>query len=101
MTEVGSVSTTTVAPASSKQSIKRIEFTPVYSDWSNPKGVFSFPSLHPNRNTLVSWISELKTSLSRTLDFFYPPAGRLGTTVNEDKPFVYIGRVYSQVKMCF
>ncbi|RVW60523.1 hypothetical protein CK203_109545 [Vitis vinifera] len=28
MTEVGSVSTTTVAPASSKQSIKRIEFTP-------------------------------------------------------------------------
>ena len=86
------ISTTTVRPASPEESTRRIELTP----WdlqllllgSIKKGLlFLKPTPGPEENglqTMTAIVGHLKTSLSRTLDFFYPLAGRLGTTVNED-----------------
>ncbi|KAJ9670694.1 hypothetical protein PVL29_026927 [Vitis rotundifolia] len=86
------ISTTTVRPASPEESTKRIELTP----WDlrllllGPitRGLlFLKPTPGPEENgleTMTAIVDHLKTSLSRTLDFFYPLAGRLGTTVNDD-----------------
>lgn len=87
MAGISIISTTTVVPASQNESTQRIELTP----WelqllllsSIQQGLlFLKPSTPPQENSSI--IDHLKTSLSRTLDSFYPLAGRLGATVNDD-----------------
>lgn len=86
------ISTTTVRPASPEESTKRIELTPwdlhVLLLGPITRGLlFLKPTPGPEENglqTMTAIVDHLKTSLSRTLDFFYPLAGRLGTTVNDD-----------------
>ena len=86
------ISTTAVRPASPEESTKRIELTPwdlhVLLLGPITRGLlFLKPTPGPEENglqTMTAIVDHLKTSLSRTLDFFYPLAGRLGTTVNDD-----------------
>ncbi|KAL0342671.1 UNVERIFIED_CONTAM: putative acetyltransferase [Sesamum calycinum] len=79
------VSSCLVPTASNEISMSKLELTP----WDLPfllvdpiqKGIL-FPS--PKSQDFQTIIQHLKTSLSRTLDFFPPLAGRLGTIENDD-----------------
>ena len=92
MAEISIISTATVGPATPNQSSNRIEFTPWELQFPlvGPiqKGLLFLhptpPSPSPSPSPDHTIIHHLKTSLSRTLDFFYPLAGRLCTTVNND-----------------
>ena len=83
------ISTTTVRPASPEESTKRIELTPwdlhVLLLGPITRGLlFLKPTPGPEENglqTMTAIVDHLNTSLSRTLDFFYPLDGCLGTTV--------------------
>ncbi|KAM4080131.1 hypothetical protein ACB094_09G168400 [Castanea mollissima] len=91
MTHIRFISTSSIrALATPNESTRRIELTP----WDlqlllvDPiqKGLLFF-KLAPSREKELkggSVIDHLKTSLSRTLDIFYPLAGRLGMVENND-----------------
>ena len=83
------ISTTAVRPASPEELTKRIELTPwdlhVLLLGPITRGIlFLKPTPGPEENglqTMTAIVDHLNTSLSRTLDFFYPLDGCLGTTV--------------------
>lgn len=88
MAEIRIISSGLVQGASSNNRI-RIELTP----WdlqlllldSIQKGILlPKPKPKPAKSTVTDVIDHLKLSLSRTLDFFPPLAGRLGTEKNDD-----------------
>ncbi|KAJ9670704.1 hypothetical protein PVL29_026937 [Vitis rotundifolia] len=85
MAAISFISTATVAPKNPGESTKRIEFNPWELQYlllaPIQRGLlFRKPTL-PQEHSIID---HLKTSLSRTLDLFYPLAGLLGTTVNDD-----------------
>ncbi|KAL6338833.1 hypothetical protein AAG906_023983 [Vitis piasezkii] len=86
MAEISIISTTLVGQVSTKEPTTRIELTPWELQFL-PHGpiqkglLFRKPTPPPQENSVID---HLKTSLSHTLDLFYPLAGRLGTTVNDD-----------------
>ncbi|RVW60524.1 hypothetical protein CK203_109549 [Vitis vinifera] len=83
------ISTTAVRPASPEELTKRIELTPwdlhVLLLGPITRGIlFLKPTPGPEENglqTMTTIIDHLNTSLSCTLDFFYPLADRLGTII--------------------
>lgn len=84
--ELTIISSTTVAPASGNQSTRRTALTPwelqlLLLSYIQQGLLFLKPPPTRQENRIID---DLKTSLSRTLDLFYPLAGRLGTAINED-----------------
>ncbi|KAL2244215.1 UNVERIFIED_CONTAM: putative acetyltransferase [Sesamum indicum] len=85
MGKVEVISSCVVRTATNEISMPRLELTP----WDlsllllDPiqKGILFYK---PKSQDFQTIIHHLKTSLSRTLDFFSPLAGRLGTTQNDD-----------------
>ncbi|KAM0956800.1 hypothetical protein ACFX2I_024953 [Malus domestica] len=90
MGHVRCISTTTVQPTSQNESTQRIELTPwdlqfILFGYAQKGLLFHKPNSttydkYPNK----SLIQHLQASLSLTLDIFYPLAGRLAITENED-----------------
>lgn len=86
MSEIRIISECSVKPLNLDESTHRIELTPwdlrLLSVDPIQKGLlFLKPKPQPQQKYLIH---HLKTSLSRTLDFFPPLAGRLHTTTNSD-----------------
>ncbi|GLT67438.1 hypothetical protein SLA2020_397490 [Shorea laevis] len=84
------ISTTTVRPTSPIESTRRIELTPwdlqlLLVDHIQKGLLFLKPTPSQENKLKPSLIDHLKTSLSRTLDIFYPLAGRLVMVENDDK----------------
>ncbi|KAL0355783.1 UNVERIFIED_CONTAM: protein ENHANCEDSUSCEPTIBILITY 1 [Sesamum radiatum] len=85
MAKIEVVSSCLVPTASNEISMSKLELTP----WDLPfllvdpiqKGILFH---NPKSQDSLTIILHLKTSLSRTLDFFPPLAGRLGTIQNDD-----------------
>ena len=91
MANISIISTTSVVPAASTNkpaTARRIELTPWELQFlpMGPiqNGVLFLKPEPPQENGVNGLIDHLKTSLSHTLDLFYPLAGRLGATVNDD-----------------
>ncbi|KAF5208237.1 hypothetical protein FRX31_002175 [Thalictrum thalictroides] len=80
--QVRYISTHTILPATHTESTQRLELTPwdlhLLSLHAIQKGLFFHK---PNGNT---WLTHLKSSLSYTLDHFFPLAGRLATETHDD-----------------
>jgi hypothetical protein len=90
MTNIRFVSTSTVRPASASESTPRIELTPwdlqfLVADHIQKGILFLKPTPSQEEKLKPTLIDHLKTSLSRTLDIFYPLAGRLVMVENDDK----------------
>ncbi|KAI3944254.1 hypothetical protein MKW98_016484 [Papaver atlanticum] len=90
--DVRGVSTTNVRPASymyqqTSDTYKRIDLNPMDLIFLNipymQRGLL-FTKQHDEKNCVNDKISHLKTSLSHTLDHFFPLAGRLGIEKHED-----------------
>ncbi|XP_026450992.1 protein ENHANCED PSEUDOMONAS SUSCEPTIBILTY 1-like [Papaver somniferum] len=90
--DVRRVSTTNIRPASyiiqqASDTHKRIDLNPMDLLFLNiaymQKG-FLFTKQHEEGKSIKDKISHLKTSLSHTLDHFFPLAGRLGIEKHED-----------------
>ena len=87
MAEIRFISTATVVPKKPRGSTTRTELTPWELQFL-PRGpiqkglLFRSPKLLLQEHGFI--MGHLKNSLQRTLDLFYPLAGRLGTTVNGD-----------------
>ncbi|GLT67439.1 hypothetical protein SLA2020_397500 [Shorea laevis] len=84
------ISTSTVRPTSPSESTRRIELTPwdlqlLLADHIQKGLLFLKPTPSQENKLKPSLIDHLKTSLSRTLDIFYPLAGRLVMVENDDK----------------
>ncbi|PRQ48021.1 putative shikimate O-hydroxycinnamoyltransferase [Rosa chinensis] len=83
------ISTTTVQPSSQiDQSIGRIELTPcdlqlIVVDYIQRGILFHKPQSDYTKDPNKSLIEHLKASFSRSLDIFYPLAGRLAITEND------------------
>ncbi|KAF9620171.1 hypothetical protein IFM89_010906 [Coptis chinensis] len=81
-TEVRFISTETIRPATHTESTQRLEITPWELNHlalnTNQKGLLFYK---PKDDT---FITKLKTSLSCTLDHFFPLAGRLATETHDD-----------------
>ncbi|KAK9285980.1 hypothetical protein L1049_025182 [Liquidambar formosana] len=82
-------STRTVRPTNHKESAQRIELTPwdlqlILVDGIQKGLLFLKPTPQQQNEMVNTLIQHLETSLSCTLDFFYPLAGRLTTTKNDD-----------------
>lgn len=84
------ISTTTVQPSSHiDQCTRRIELTPcdlqlLVVDYIQKGILFNKPqSDYENESIPISLIEHLKASFSQTLDIFYPLAGRLSITEND------------------
>ncbi|KAL0416702.1 UNVERIFIED_CONTAM: putative acetyltransferase [Sesamum latifolium] len=85
MAKIEVLSSSLVPAATNEISVPRLELTP----WDLPlllldpiqKGILFYK---PKSQDFQTLIHHLKTSLSRTLDFFSPLAGRLGTIENDD-----------------
>ncbi|KAE7996392.1 hypothetical protein FH972_001122 [Carpinus fangiana] len=90
MTNIRFLSTTTVRPTESpSESTLRIELTPwdlqlLAVDHIQKGLLFLKPTPSQENKLKGSVIDHLKTSLSRTLDIFYPLAGRLVKAENDD-----------------
>jgi hypothetical protein len=90
MTNIRFLSTTTVQPTESpRESTLRIELTPwdlqlLAVDHIQKGLLFLKPTPSQENKLKGSVIDHLKTSLSRTLDIFYPLAGRLVKAENDD-----------------
>ncbi|XP_010274412.1 PREDICTED: uncharacterized acetyltransferase At3g50280-like [Nelumbo nucifera] len=89
MGRVRFISKCTVQPANPHESIQRIElnqwdlrFLPVH--YIQKGLLYLKPTFRPGKEEENEVINLLKTSLSRTLDFFVPLAGRLATTSHDD-----------------
>ena len=82
------ISTTLVVPASGNKPATRIELSPWELQFISlgpiQKGLLFLKPTLPQENGIINLIDHLKTSFSRTLDLFYPLAGRLCSSVNED-----------------
>jgi len=90
MTNIRFVSTSTVRPASASESTPRIELTPwdlkfLVADHIQKGLLFLKPTPSQEEKLKPTLIDHLKTSLSRTLDIFYPLAGRLVMVENNDE----------------
>ncbi|XP_059457383.1 uncharacterized acetyltransferase At3g50280-like [Corylus avellana] len=93
MTNIRFLSTTTVRPTAShpSESTRRLELTPwdlqLLAVDQIQKGLLFYkptPSQEKKLKGSVSVIDHLKSSLSRTLDIFFPLAGRLVKVENDD-----------------
>ncbi|KAM1038568.1 hypothetical protein FF1_033234 [Malus domestica] len=90
MGHVRYISTTTVQPTLQNESTQRIELTPwdlqfILFGYSQKGLLFHKPKPSTyDKYPSKSLIQHLQTSLSLTLDIFYPLAGRLAITENED-----------------
>ncbi|KAI3951288.1 hypothetical protein MKW92_037785 [Papaver armeniacum] len=86
------VSTTSIRPASymdkqASDTYKRIDLNPmdlIFLNIPYMQRGFLFTKQHDEENSVNDKISHLKTSLSHTLDHFFPLAGRLGIDKHED-----------------
>lgn len=89
MTHIRFISKSTIRPASPDDSTRRIEFTPfdlslLGVDYIQKGILFLKPTPSQEKELQGSVIDHLKTSFSRTLDIFYPLAGRLVMIENDD-----------------
>ncbi|XP_059457947.1 uncharacterized acetyltransferase At3g50280-like [Corylus avellana] len=91
MANIRFLSTTTVRPTAShpSESTRRVELTPwdlqlLTLDQIQKGLLFLKPTPSQENKLKGSVIDQLKTSLSRTLDIFYPLAGRLVMVENDD-----------------
>ncbi|KAF9609393.1 hypothetical protein IFM89_015734 [Coptis chinensis] len=81
-TKVRFISTSSIRPATHTESIQRLDLTPWELSHLALNTIQKGLLFHkPNDDT---WITQLKTSLSCTLDHFFPLAGRLATETHDD-----------------
>ncbi|KAF9603006.1 hypothetical protein IFM89_033633 [Coptis chinensis] len=77
------ISTETIRPASSyTESTQRIELTPWDLNFLGVNNIERGLMFHQLPGD--TWITQMKTSLSRTLDYFFPLAGRLAIETHDD-----------------
>lgn len=80
--EVCYISSDTILPATRTDSTQRLELAAWDLSLLAKNAIQKGLLFH--KPTEETWLARLKTSLSRTLDHFFPLAGRLGTEFHED-----------------